>query len=89
MVGDGYCNDESNNFECDYDGGDCCGSCINTTYCIECICFSNITKAPMIDCGGHSADSCANCSQGGGKNWCNGDCTWLNSECVLSTEGNK
>ena len=22
--------------------------------------------------------------QGGGKNWCDGDCTWLNSDCVLS-----
>ena len=24
FVGDGVCNDETNNAECDYDGGDCC-----------------------------------------------------------------
>ena len=23
---------------CDYDGGDCCGSYINTVYCSECEC---------------------------------------------------
>ena len=28
-VGDGFCNDENNNADCNYDGGDCCGSCIN------------------------------------------------------------
>jgi hypothetical protein len=26
MVGDGVCNDESNNPECSYDGGDCCSN---------------------------------------------------------------
>ena len=24
--------------ECNYDGGDCCGSNINTQYCVECQC---------------------------------------------------
>ena len=24
MIGDGYCNDETNNADCNYDGGDCC-----------------------------------------------------------------
>ena len=43
MVGDGYCNDESNNPECVYDGGDCCGSCINTDYCTYCTCIGDVT----------------------------------------------
>ena len=30
VVGDGYCNDETNNPECNYDSGDCCGVCVNT-----------------------------------------------------------
>ena len=38
LIGDGYCNDETNNEGCYYDGGDCCGDCINTEFCFECIC---------------------------------------------------
>ena len=40
LVGDGFCNNETNNFNCNYDGGDCCGSCINTDYCTVCQCLS-------------------------------------------------
>ena len=39
MVGDGFCNDEANNAENDYDGGDCCGPCVLTEHCTECECF--------------------------------------------------
>ena len=42
LVGDGFCNDETNNAECQYDGGDCCGICVNLEYCLECICFDVI-----------------------------------------------
>ena len=38
-IGNGYCNDETNNEGCSYDGGDCCGPNVDTTYCIECICY--------------------------------------------------
>ena len=44
MVGDGYCNDETNNQQCNYDQGDCCGSCVNTNHCIECDCIGNFTN---------------------------------------------
>merc|ERR1712168_301847 len=37
--GDNYCDDENNNFECGYDGGDCCGDNVNTQYCSECECL--------------------------------------------------
>ena len=37
-IGDGYCDDVINTELCNYDGGDCCGSSIDTTYCIECQC---------------------------------------------------
>merc|ERR1712038_2036649 len=33
--GDGYCDDENNNSECAWDGGDCCGSDVDTSYCTE------------------------------------------------------
>ena len=45
LLGDGYCDDEANNENCNFDGGDCCGPCINTKYCIECECLlTNASK---------------------------------------------
>ena len=36
-----------------------------------------------VSCGGHEAKSCAECPQGNGANWCNGDCQWINDECIF------
>ena len=38
-IGDAYCDDENNNDDCNFDGGDCCGPNVNTQYCTECICY--------------------------------------------------
>ena len=38
MVGNGFCNDETNNVNCNYDGGDCCVVNANTTACSDCVC---------------------------------------------------
>ena len=38
MVGNGFCNDETNNEDCNYDGGDCCVVNTNTNSCSECEC---------------------------------------------------
>ena len=38
-VGDGYCDDENNKIECEWDGDDCCGSIVATDYCNECDCL--------------------------------------------------
>ena len=38
-IGDGYCDDINNNLDCTYDGGDCCGSNVNTESCSECLCL--------------------------------------------------
>ena len=38
-IGDGYCDDETNNAGCHFDGGDCCGVNVITQYCNECICY--------------------------------------------------
>jgi len=38
-VGDGYCDDGANNLDCNYDGGDCCGSNVNKQYCSKCQCL--------------------------------------------------
>ena len=37
-VKDGFCDDETNNLDCNFDGGDCCGDEINTAYCTLCQC---------------------------------------------------
>merc|ERR1719433_1551470 len=36
---DGICDDENNNEVCNYDGGDCCGDNVGTTFCSECQCL--------------------------------------------------
>ena len=40
LVGDGYCNDVTNNQQCNFDGGDCCVN-VNTDYCSNCSCSGN------------------------------------------------
>jgi hypothetical protein len=40
-IGDTYCDDELNNPECNYDGGDCCGSGVKAGHCVECACYEN------------------------------------------------
>ena len=38
-IGDGFCQDYNNNRHCSFDGGDCCGTCVNSKYCSECECI--------------------------------------------------
>ena len=37
--GDNYCDDDNNNEECGWDGDDCCGADVDTTYCSACECL--------------------------------------------------
>ena len=48
--GDGYCDDENNNPDCEWDGGDCCGPNVKKDYCYLCACLD-----PNTDC----TDTCA------------------------------
>ena len=38
-IGNGYCDDENNNDECNFDGGDCCLDIVETYFCTICQCF--------------------------------------------------
>ena len=38
LVDNSFCNDETNNADCNYDGGDCCVVDANTSACSECVC---------------------------------------------------
>ena len=48
LIGNGKCNDETNNLSCDFDGGDCCIECTVKTDCTDCICKQDNTIHP--DC---------------------------------------
>ena len=37
-IGDGICDDQTNNEDCNYDGGDCCIENPNVDYCNDCEC---------------------------------------------------
>ena len=39
LVQDGYCNDESNNPDCNFDGDDCCYACVDKEHCQDCLCI--------------------------------------------------
>merc|ERR1712047_27727 len=45
-VGDNFCDDENNNADCNFGGGDCCGDDVNTQYCSACECLEGSTAAP-------------------------------------------
>ena len=87
-IGDGYCDDINNNLDCTYDGGDCCGSNVNTQYCTECQCLEGgggsgggTTPSGTTGSGG--------CNQGWiGDGYCddinnNLDCTYDGGDCCL------
>ena len=91
LVGDGYCHDELNNLDCDYDGGDCCGSCILLEYCTECACYGNISANGIQNslvgdgyCNDDTND--ANCNYDGGDCCVNVNTDYC-SECSCLASG--
>ena len=50
MIGNSYCNDETNTANCNYDGGNCCIN-INTNYCSECKCYYKQNGETRWGCG--------------------------------------
>ena len=95
LVNNGYCNDETNNAECNYDGGDCCGSCVVTEHCIECQCLDggagNGISSPTfgdglchdeinnVDCNFDGGDCCSHNTDLIGNGFCNNETN--NVEC--------
>ena len=80
---DGYCDDENNNEGCGWDGKDCCGTDVDTTYCTNCACLDpqsnfNTTSTPPTEiCGS---------PQWQGDNFCddqnnNEGCGWDGKDC--------
>lgn len=57
---------------------------IDTQKCLDCViddtsgdCVSVENTEKEVSCGNHGASSCAECPQGNGASWCNGECEWL------------
>ena len=87
LIGNGYCNDETNNAENRYDGGDCCGYDVNTKHCSICGCYHEETCAarvhPLVKDGNcNDETNIAVCNYDGGD--CCGSCVIkkLCSECA-------
>ena len=89
LVGDGYCHDWTNNRHCNFDGGDCCGSCVNREHCTECVCKGGgVAKNPWVgdgfcqdltnneECDFDGGDCCGSCVN---TKYCN-DCKCLGEQ---------
>ncbi len=50
LIKNGFCNDETNNAGCYFDGGDCCGACTNTDQCSDCVCHDGGTTGVDTSC---------------------------------------
>ena len=81
---DDFCDDENNNAQCDWDGGDCCGAEISTLYCTECDCLDP-TYSAYYNCGN------ATCPQPAWQddNYCDDEnnicsCNWDGGDCCGS-----
>ena len=88
MIGNNWCDDETNNENCNFDGGDCCGLYVQTNYCKECLCHENCTESYELVANGQCNDETnnADCSFDGGD--CCGSCknTDYCIECMCHAE---
>ena len=71
LVGNGFCNNETNNPDCNYDGGDCCAMNANISSCFDCDCHLIETCAagyhPLVGNGFCNDDTnIAECDYDGG-----------------------
>ena len=47
-IGDGVCNDENNNYICNFDAGDCCDPNAVLLFCYDCTCIWEQTTYPVL-----------------------------------------
>ena len=82
MVGDGFCQDSVNNDQCNFDGGDCCGSCINTKYCMDCECNGKHSNDEQVNNPFVADAVCQDENNNAGCNFDGGDCCGSSINCV-------
>ena len=81
LIGDGTCNDETNNEVCNYDGGDCCNRTVVTEYCTECKCYYQETCAAGFFMDWIGDGYCHDLGNNAACNYDEGDCC---STCVTT-----
>ena len=92
LIGDGFCHDYNNNRHCSFDGGDCCGPCVNKEFCTKCECKTGQTgKISNAEVGNgfcNDETNTASCNFDGGD--CCGLCvnTKYCSDCECKGENN-
>ena len=77
--GDGYCDDDNNNEACEWDGGDCCGNHVDTTYCSACKCLDPTTTPTTTSTTTPTATTC------GQVCWVQGQCDKLGCGHCMAT----
>ena len=95
MIGDGFCNDETNNENCNYDEGDCCGACVLNNHCTQCACRSGADttnvlignavcndEANIADCNYDGGDCCGYTVD---TDFCSDCICHLNETCLAGT----
>ena len=90
IVGNGYCNDETNNADCNYDGGDCCKTHVNSDHCSECICYHQETCAAGVNPRMTNVWSIRPTHEWVSNGYCNdetnnADCNYDGGDCCLSS----
>ena len=90
-IGDGYCDDDNNNMDCSYDGGDCCGCNANMQYCDVCGCLDpnesgGDTTCPPTTTGTGGTGGCTGVDDWIGDGYCdddnnNMDCSYDGGDC--------
>ena len=91
-IGDDICDDENNNNECQFDGGDCCGANVDTTWCTACECLEGGCQFPSWFADGYCDDenNTPDCDFDGGDcclpnvdtTYCS-DCLCLEPDCEV------
>ena len=58
-----------------------------TFWMVQIVHFTQVFSKGDVSCGGHYAPTCAECPQGNGAAWCNGECKWSynTNECLLDS----
>ena len=82
-IGDEICDDENNKEECDWDGGDCCGSNVNIEYCNFCECHEPNFEVKQCKYKHISNGICNDVNNNEECKWDGGDCC---GDDVVTTE---
>ena len=72
LIGNGNCDDATNNANCNFEGGDCCGPNVDTNYCEDCICYEDLSCNGPLELIGNG--QCNDETNNAGCNFDGGDC---------------